>query len=367
MREAHLDELEALLRNDEVYRHIGGVPGPDRFRLGTRRALAGPPAGRSRERWINHVARDAATGAMLGRLEATVHDGIAEVAFLFGPRQWGRGSATAGLLWLHEQLARMPGPPRPWATTVPDNARSRRLLERCGYVAVDPADAPHLHTYDQGDLVFRGPPLRAPAGMPEQGRGCELDVPAAAACFAEAFRDDPLINHFFADHPAGWGAAATFFRLLMQARLALDMPVIVERDGERVLGGAMGYDTRELEWPEALSAQWTALESASPPVAERFAAYEEVSKPHGPAVAHYYLGVIGVQPELRGTGLGSRLLRAFCRLSDADPASHGTYLETARPSNVRFYARHGFEVAGSGRLGPGVELWCMFRPRSHPA
>ena len=81
-------------------------------------------------------------------------------------------------------------------------------------------------------------------------RGGNLDVPGAAACFAEAFRDDPLINHFFADHPAGWGAAATFFRLLMQVRLALGMPVIVARDGERLLGGAMGYDTREADWPE---------------------------------------------------------------------------------------------------------------------
>jgi GNAT superfamily N-acetyltransferase len=196
--------------------------------------------------------------------------------------------------------------------------------------------------------------------MPEaMERGREQDVPAATACFAAAFRDD----HFFSDHPEGWGAAATFFRLLMQARLALGMPVILARDGERVLGGAMGYDTRELEWPEALSAEWAALESASPHVAGRFAAYEEMSKPHGPTVPHYYLGVIGVQPELRGTGLGSRLLRAFCRLSDEDPVSQGTYLETAKPSNMRFYASHGFEVAGSGELEPGVDLWCMFRPR----
>jgi RimJ/RimL family protein N-acetyltransferase len=88
------------------------------------------------------------------RLEATVHDGIAEVAFLFGPAHWGKGHATAGLLWLHAHLAAEHGAPVLWATTVPANAASRALLERCGYAPRDPASAPLLYTYDEGDLVF---------------------------------------------------------------------------------------------------------------------------------------------------------------------------------------------------------------------
>lgn len=194
-------------------------------------------------------------------------------------------------------------------------------------------------------------------------RADEGDVAAATACFAEAFRDDPLINHFFADHAQGWAAAATFFRLLLQVRLALGMPAFVARDGGRILGGTMGYDTREPDWPEPMASEWTALE-ASPGVADRFAAYTAISEPNGPTVPHYYLGVIGVQPALRGTGLGSRLLREFCRRSDQDPLSQGVYLETGKPSNVRFYASHGFEVSGTGRLEGGVDLWCMFRPRA---
>ena len=146
-----LDALEALLRNDAVYRHIGGAPSAERFRLATTRALAGPPPDRPEERWLNFAVRDAASGALLGRLEATVHDGLAEVAFLFGPAHWGKGHAAQGLQWLHGQL---PGLPL-WATTVPGNTRSQALLLRCGYRAVDPASATRLYSYDPGDLVFR--------------------------------------------------------------------------------------------------------------------------------------------------------------------------------------------------------------------
>src|SRR5690349_10313093 len=88
-----LDALEELLRNEAVYAFIGGVPDSGRFRLAATRALAGPPASRAGERWLNFAVRDLDSGELLGRLEATVHDGLAEVAFLFGPRHWGRGAA----------------------------------------------------------------------------------------------------------------------------------------------------------------------------------------------------------------------------------------------------------------------------------
>ena len=190
----------------------------------------------------------------------------------------------------------------------------------------------------------------------------EEHVTAATACFAAAFRDDPLINHFFADHSTGWAAAETFFRLLLQARLASSMPALVALHDGKVVGGAMGYDTREVDWPAPIAALWNALEASSPAVARRFDAYGAVSEKHIPEIPHYYLGVIGVAPVLRGTGLGSRLLRAFCRLSDDDPSSAGVYLETGHPANVEFYSRHGFEVRGNGQLEGGVDLWCMFRP-----
>jgi GNAT superfamily N-acetyltransferase len=192
-------------------------------------------------------------------------------------------------------------------------------------------------------------------------RAAAADVDDAARCFVQAFARDPLISHFFADSAAGRDTSAErFFGLLLRARIALGMPALLAHDGERVVGGAMGYDTRRADWPEALQREWDDLEAQAPAIVERFEAYEAIAAMSEPPAAHYYLGVLGVAPVARGTGTGSALLRAFCALSAQDPASSGVYLETANPDNLGFYGRHGFVERGSGRLGGGT-LWCLFR------
>lgn len=154
LRLEHLPALGAVLRQPAVYEHLGGeVPPADEFELGLQRALAGPPPDRRDEHWLNYLVSDT-SGQMLGRLEATVHDGLAEVAFLFGPGHWGHGHAQQGLVWLQAEVSRRCGVHDFWATTVPANQRCQRLLQRCGYAAVTGA-LPRLLTHDDGDLVFR--------------------------------------------------------------------------------------------------------------------------------------------------------------------------------------------------------------------
>lgn len=158
LRPHHLDELADVLRHPAVYAHIGGeVPSADDFRRGLAIALAGPPADRPGEAWLNVLVREHPGGPMLGRLEATVHDGLAEVAFLLGTAHWGRGLASAGLAWLHGMLARRyPLPGGFWATTVTANRRCQALVVRLGYAPVT-GPMPPLMSFDPGDLVFHRP------------------------------------------------------------------------------------------------------------------------------------------------------------------------------------------------------------------
>jgi RimJ/RimL family protein N-acetyltransferase len=149
-----IDELAAVLLSDAVYEFIGGPPGADEFKLGLRHALLGPPASKPYERWLNFSVRLTGTGQLIGRLEATLHHQIAEVAFLYSPQFWGQGYATQGLLWMHNHLRAYPSIATLWATTVPANARSAALLRRCGYTQVPVTVLPLLYTYDVGDDVF---------------------------------------------------------------------------------------------------------------------------------------------------------------------------------------------------------------------
>jgi len=143
---SHLDELATVLLHPAVYQHIEDeLPTLHEFKLGLERAIASPG--------VNYLVRDD-SGAMLGRLEATPHHQVAEVAFLFGSQYWGRGYASAGLCWLHEELLRSHAVTEFWATTIPANHRSQALLRRCGYVENGLPDFP-LYSYEPGDIVFR--------------------------------------------------------------------------------------------------------------------------------------------------------------------------------------------------------------------
>jgi len=155
---ADLAPLARVLREEPVYRHLGGsVPDEDTFRRQLAAALQGPPPTALGEVWLNYSVRRAADVELLGFTQATVHHGLAEVAFLFGVRYWGQGYATESLLCLHQILLARDDCHALWACTVPANIRSRALLLRAGYVEAT-ADRPALlATYDEGDLVYRGP------------------------------------------------------------------------------------------------------------------------------------------------------------------------------------------------------------------
>lgn len=187
------------------------------------------------------------------------------------------------------------------------------------------------------------------------------DLDDALSCLADAFAADPITG-FLLQTGAGYRERVIrFFSLLMRARIALEMPVLVARGASGVHGAAMGYATAHSEWPIELQEEWDRFEIATPGMTDRMAAYDEIAAKCKPPAPHYYLGVIGIQPNLQGRGLGSQLLTSFCDLSSSDPLSNGVYLETAQDRNVGFYRRAGFAETGRGRLGDNT-LWCMYLP-----
>lgn len=188
------------------------------------------------------------------------------------------------------------------------------------------------------------------------------DLDAAVACLATAFAADPITGFLLQTGSGYPERVARFFTLLMRARLVLGMPVLVARDADHIQGAAMGYTTAPPRWPEDIAADWDRFEKGIPGLTERMAVYDEIAEQYKPTAPHHYLGVLGLHPALQGRGLGMQLLQAFCAQSAADPLSSGVYLETANPSNVRFYERAGFEETARGRMGSAT-LWCIFLHR----
>lgn len=185
------------------------------------------------------------------------------------------------------------------------------------------------------------------------------DLQQAVGCLAAAFAQDPITGFLLQTGPQYTERLTQFFSLLMRARIALGMPVLLARGSATIDGAAMGYNTARPQWPQALADDWDRFESSIPGFTDRIAVYDAIADKSKPSVPHYYLGVIGTHPSQHGLGIGTRLLQSFCAISAADGLSHGVYLETASSTNVRFYERAGFEVIGQGALGRAT-LWCMF-------
>jgi GNAT superfamily N-acetyltransferase len=180
-------------------------------------------------------------------------------------------------------------------------------------------------------------------------------------CLVTAFAQDQITGFLLQPGQGYKERLAQFFSLLMRARIALDMPVVLARDTAGIHGAAMGYATAHPAWPKDLAEEWDRFESAIPGLTERMGIYDEIAARGKPPALHYYLGVIGVHPDMHGRGVGTQLLRSFCDLSRGDPRSCGVYLETAQESNLGFYERAGFAETGRGRLG-NATLWCMYLP-----
>jgi GNAT superfamily N-acetyltransferase len=82
-----------------------------------------------------------------------------------------------------------------------------------------------------------------------------------------------------------------------------------------------------------------------------------------PTSSHFYLAVLGVEPESQGRGLGSALM--FPILSRCDAERVPAYLEASSPRNRALYERHGFEVTQEFRVGAGAPpIWGMWRDPS---
>ncbi len=129
---AHAPELLEALSDPRVNRYF---PQPEAATLPemerqVRLLCAGPKDGAGQ--WWNFVVR-LDGGGLIGRLEATLADGSAEIAFLFHPDAWGFGYASEAVHWLTGYCRTRLGIGSFWAAVHPDNTRSARLLLRLGF------------------------------------------------------------------------------------------------------------------------------------------------------------------------------------------------------------------------------------------
>ncbi|MGW0160531.1 GNAT family N-acetyltransferase [Mycobacterium sp. NPDC003323] len=186
------------------------------------------------------------------------------------------------------------------------------------------------------------------------------DTAALSHVLGRAFFDDPVMAWMLPDPQARRAKLHKLFAALTRHHH-------LARGGVEVATAGSGIAAAALWDPPG---QWrhTTVEElrAAPSMLWTFGAavrrgmqVSELMKRSHPEEPHWYLAVIGSDPQVRGGGLGHALMRS--RLDRCDAEFAPAYLESSNPDNIGYYERFGFEVTGEITVADGPTLYPMWR------
>ena len=182
------------------------------------------------------------------------------------------------------------------------------------------------------------------------------DAPALAATLARAFDDDPVMSWFFPHAERRAGRNRRFFAMRLRQLLPHGETYTVDGAAGAALWAAPDrWRVGRVEEVRMAVALLPALWRRLGPVLQ---GVEAIERAH-PETPHYYLAVLGTDPDAQGRGIGSALLQPTLESCDRDDVP--AYLESSKERNVDFYARHGFRVLEELRLPEGPPVWPMWR------
>ncbi len=181
------------------------------------------------------------------------------------------------------------------------------------------------------------------------------DFGPLAAMLARAFYDDPVTSWFYPNPKRRLVRARRFFGIRLRQLADQDLTFTTPDHSGAALWTLPG------RWREDLAQSLMLLPMLPvllPRIVRSTRAVREIERRH-PVVPHYYLSVLGTDPDQQGGGVGSALLGPVLDRCDCDGVA--AYLESSKESNVDFYIRHGFSVTDRIDLPDGPPLWFMWR------
>lgn len=184
------------------------------------------------------------------------------------------------------------------------------------------------------------------------------DLPRIGQSLAAAFDDDPLWEWLTPDKDRYRRTAAAFFERGAALRLGTPGRILVDDD---VRGAAIWCAPGA--WSSSVGDAARILRPSLALFGRRtltgLNALRSLEKAHPVGPPHWYLSVIGTDPDHQGKGIGSGLIATVTE--ECDREGIPAYLESSKEANVSYYARHGFAVTEEFTLKGGPSLWLMWR------
>jgi ribosomal protein S18 acetylase RimI-like enzyme len=198
----------------------------------------------------------------------------------------------------------------------------------------------------------------------------ELDVRTASAndinsmsdALVKAFDDDPLMRFLFRSDSSRPRKMRALF--VSESGRALKKGEVFTTNGDAAKGGAIWMA------PGHWKMGGTELLGQIPLFARlgiegiRGLSFLSVVEKAHPKEPHWYLAILGTDPQHQGKGIGSALIDPVLKRCDADgiPA----YLESSKEQNIPFYRRHGFEIRDEISAKGSPPVWPMWRDPRPP-
>jgi ribosomal protein S18 acetylase RimI-like enzyme len=182
------------------------------------------------------------------------------------------------------------------------------------------------------------------------------DGDALAAALARAFDDDPVMTWFFPKETKRAARNRQFFAMRLRQLMPHGETYTIDgAPGAAIWAAPDRWRLGRVEEARMAVALFTAL---WPRIGQAVRGVELIERAH-PREPHYYLAVLGTDPDAQGRGIGSALLQPVLQTCDRDEIP--AYLESSKERNIDFYARHGFRVTGEIELPDGPPVWPMWR------
>jgi ribosomal protein S18 acetylase RimI-like enzyme len=189
-------------------------------------------------------------------------------------------------------------------------------------------------------------------------RATSQEIPALARMLARAFLDDPVASWAWRPDGLRLGALERFQAVRLHQLIAGEEVWTNDELTCAALWAAPGRWHMTLRETAMLVPCFLRprLFARMPLVA---LGWEKLERSHPRKPPHFYLAVLGTEPEAQGRGLGSAVLGGVLEQCDRDGV--GAYLESSKERNIDFYARHGFRVLEEIGLLRGPSMWSMWR------
>ena len=193
------------------------------------------------------------------------------------------------------------------------------------------------------------------SGMTDVRLATQADVPRVSEALGRAFWDDPVMRFLIPSSDTG---LRSLMKLETKSALKHTTAYMTGDGSAAALWKPPGKWRTSMG--ELLSMAPLTIAALRARLLLGLSVLSAVEKKHPADPPHWYLAVLGTEPDAQGKGYGSAVLQPV--LQQCDSKGEPAYLESSKEKNIPFYERHGFRVTEEIALPKGgPPVWGMWR------